>query len=73
LADDLAAWDELGSDVLVRALPAAAGASSAEFAGELRRGRRKLAVRLGSGAGKGSPVGTATLARAASGVPGGAP
>lgn len=43
----MAAWDELGSDIVVRPLPSAARATSAEFAAELRRGRAKLMHRQG--------------------------
>ncbi len=46
LAGDVRAWDELGCDVLVRALPSAAAASSAELAADLGGGRRRLAARL---------------------------
>lgn len=45
IAADLPAWDALGNDVVVRALPAAAHATSADFAAELRRGRDKLTAR----------------------------
>lgn len=47
IAADMAAWDELGSDIVVRPLPSAARATSAEFAAELRRGRAKLMHRQG--------------------------
>lgn len=42
VAADMAAWDDLGMDVLIRALPAAASASSSSLTSDLRKCRSKL-------------------------------
>lgn len=42
VAADLAAWDELGMDILIRALPGAASVDSASLASDLNKCRSRL-------------------------------
>jgi len=42
IASELSSWDDMGMDVLVRALPPAAFASSEELASDLRKCRERL-------------------------------
>lgn len=42
ISADMAHWDELGMDALIRALPASANASSSQLAADLRKCRQKL-------------------------------